>query len=257
MGPKSIIVQRTLSDIRDGNSYTIRKLADGNCWMTENLRLELSTTKPLTNTDTDLNSRTSWTPERSTETTLNHWGSNGSAGTTGDINDQYAEQTHSYTFGNATVVDGDGETQRKGVLYNWYTATARSGSYAMNSGYALDSICPKGWKLFDVNQFLYSTKTIYSMIPTPEHPEYNFGHNQAIYEQLQKRPFSLIIAGNLVNGSIQTQYGDFWQSSAYYFTSDGTKAGFFYHLHANNNYYLDLAGAWPRIFGMSVRCVAR
>ncbi len=32
-----------LKDSRDGNWYRIRKLADGNCWMTENLRLVFST----------------------------------------------------------------------------------------------------------------------------------------------------------------------------------------------------------------------
>ena len=29
-----------LTDERDGNTYTVAKLADGNCWMTENLRLD-------------------------------------------------------------------------------------------------------------------------------------------------------------------------------------------------------------------------
>ncbi len=28
---------KTLTDSRDGNKYTISKLADGNCWMTQNL----------------------------------------------------------------------------------------------------------------------------------------------------------------------------------------------------------------------------
>ena len=40
--PKSIVAQRTLYDIRDNNSYTIRKLADGNCWMTSNLKYTLT-----------------------------------------------------------------------------------------------------------------------------------------------------------------------------------------------------------------------
>ena len=34
-----------------------------------------------------------------------------------------------------------------GVYYNWYTATAGSGTYAIASGSAAQSICPKGWKL--------------------------------------------------------------------------------------------------------------
>ena len=37
-----------LKDNRDGNYYRIRKFADGNCWMTENLRLVFSTDGALT-----------------------------------------------------------------------------------------------------------------------------------------------------------------------------------------------------------------
>lgn len=32
-------------------------------------------------------------------------------------------------------------------FYNWYAATAGSGSYSMASGVANDSVCPKGWQL--------------------------------------------------------------------------------------------------------------
>ena len=31
--------------------------------------------------------------------------------------------------------------------YNWYAATAESGTYAMTSGNAEDSLCPAGWQL--------------------------------------------------------------------------------------------------------------
>ena len=33
------VPEKVLTDVRDGNIYHVRKLADGNCWMTENLRL--------------------------------------------------------------------------------------------------------------------------------------------------------------------------------------------------------------------------
>ena len=36
------VPEKNLIDLRDGNSYRIRKLADGNCWMTQNLRLVFS-----------------------------------------------------------------------------------------------------------------------------------------------------------------------------------------------------------------------
>ena len=42
-----------LTDARDGSKYTVRKLADGNCWMTENLRLDLGS-RTLSSEDTDI-----------------------------------------------------------------------------------------------------------------------------------------------------------------------------------------------------------
>ena len=42
------VAQSTLSDIRDGKTYTVRKMADGNCWMAENLKFELQANKTYT-----------------------------------------------------------------------------------------------------------------------------------------------------------------------------------------------------------------
>lgn len=47
-------VSKQLIDTRDGKKYWVAKLADGNCWMTQNLALDLSTEKTLTPTDTDI-----------------------------------------------------------------------------------------------------------------------------------------------------------------------------------------------------------
>ncbi|MBQ9018214.1 hypothetical protein IJ117_00415, partial [Candidatus Saccharibacteria bacterium] len=55
-----------LIDTRDNKIYWVSKLKDGNCWMTQNLDLDLNSSVALTNDTTDLNSVTSWTPTRST-----------------------------------------------------------------------------------------------------------------------------------------------------------------------------------------------
>ena len=68
--------QYTKKDKRDGKTYTIAKLADGNVWMTQNLDLDLDSTKTYTNEDTDIGYNTStgtygtasWSPMRSTYT---------------------------------------------------------------------------------------------------------------------------------------------------------------------------------------------
>ena len=61
-------VHRRLIDTRDGKAYWVARLADGNCWMTQNLALDLSTGKTLTPSDSDVAGN--WTPSSSTEKTL-------------------------------------------------------------------------------------------------------------------------------------------------------------------------------------------
>ncbi len=66
--------QPPIKDKRDGKTYTIAKLADGNVWMTQNLDLDLQAGVTYTNEDTDIGYNTStgtydtaaWTPTRST-----------------------------------------------------------------------------------------------------------------------------------------------------------------------------------------------
>ena len=58
-------------DLRDNKLYYISKLQDGRCWMTQNLDLDLDSSKTLTHADTDLGWGTdtttlSWQPSRST-----------------------------------------------------------------------------------------------------------------------------------------------------------------------------------------------
>ena len=145
------VPQRTLSDTRDNKTYVVRKLADGNCWMVKNLDLDLSSSVTLTNQNTDLNSKASWTPQNNTQTadgiaweqptvarSMNPGNIYfpGGAGTgTADAN------------GNLTGATSGQPWEFIGNYYNWYAATAGSGTIAMTNEDATDSICPKGWKL--------------------------------------------------------------------------------------------------------------
>ena len=55
-------VTKQLIDSRDGKEYWVAKLADGNCWMTQNLALNIDATKGLDPATSDLNGTNSgWT----------------------------------------------------------------------------------------------------------------------------------------------------------------------------------------------------
>lgn len=58
---------KQLIDTRDGKSYWVAKLKDGHCWMTQNLALDLNTSRGLTPADTHLS--TGYVPGANTLTT--------------------------------------------------------------------------------------------------------------------------------------------------------------------------------------------
>ena len=105
---------KTLVDTRDNNTYTVSKLADGKCWMTQNLRI---IDKTITPADSDVTSN--YTIPASS--------------LSGFI---------SYNTSNAYV-------NSDGGFYNWYAATAGTGTTALtvNGQNTTVSICPKGWRL--------------------------------------------------------------------------------------------------------------
>ena len=111
-GDPNYVPTVTLTDTRDNNTYTVSKLADGECWMTQNLRIAGKTITPA-----DSNVTANYTIPASS---INGFSS--------------------YDTSNA-YVDSDGG------FYTWYTATADTGTQSMSSGNTTVSICPKGWRL--------------------------------------------------------------------------------------------------------------
>jgi len=104
-----------LTDTRDNHTYQIRRLANGGCYMVQNLNLDLEDfagTNNLTAENTDLISKTTWDP------------------VDGLVSSNYTNGT-SYN------------------RYTWYQATAESGTADMVNSNASDTICPKQWTMTD------------------------------------------------------------------------------------------------------------
>ena len=171
-----------LKDERDGKYYWVAKLADGNCWMTQNLELDLSTNTPLTSELSDVTS--SWTPTNSTYTSAQNGGtssynvvqswnlgkyvwktpdSTGNCSGSG-VYDFSNSKCQSYwqdvsTWTPMTEYRTDGVTYDSnsqtydahylaGNYYSWEAATAGTGhNYTSSGSQAPDSICPKGFEL--------------------------------------------------------------------------------------------------------------
>lgn len=194
---------KTLTDTRDNNTYTVSKLADGKCWMTQNLRIA---GKTLTPTDSDVT--TNYTIPASSISGFN----------TSDVSNVY--------------VDSDGG------FYNWYTATAGTGTYALstNGQNTTVSICPKGWRL-----------------PTGG----NSGEFNTLYDNynssaaLRSNPVNLTLSGYTDNSSRYSQvfYGVYLSSTVY-------SSYYPYTLHLNDS-YVHPTNHNDKYLGFSVRCIAR
>ncbi|MBR2589084.1 hypothetical protein IKE84_01970, partial [Candidatus Saccharibacteria bacterium] len=225
------VAQRTLSDIRDGKTYTVRKMADGNCWMSSNLKYELYA--------------------NSTRTGVNN--------TTGE----------QITF-NTGAICGNGNTNAACIMngntaynstydswyYSWYAATAGSGtaSTTFDNGDAANSICPAHWRLptnYTNKQYPSggAQKSWGSLVSA-------YGINPANhsttseYQILEAFPFTLPRAGYFGSGAFQNNgCGDWWSSTAH---STATHA---YYLDFNTTRVIPQYGN-SKYHGFNVRCVS-
>ena len=180
-------------------------------------------------------------------------------------NNSRAEMPRSYDNGdvyitNATNIDGttSGQpaasgngTQHLGDYYNWYAATAESGTWDMATesvaGSATDSICPYGWQL-PVNGAA-NDKSWGKLITT----SYGIGSNANGSRSLRSFPLSVIMSGYYywVYGNLYGRgtYGYYWSSTPYAATY--SRYLYFYST------YVGPQGGNNKTYGFTVRCVAR
>ena len=111
----------TLTDRRDNNTYAVAKI-NGNCWMTQNLRL--SGGRKLTSADSNV------TRDYTLPST------------------QLAGNSNSYTAPQTTI----SSNTSYGGYYNYCAASAGTVCSSTEKN-ATQSICPKGWKLPTLDQF--------------------------------------------------------------------------------------------------------
>ncbi len=254
-----------LRDTRDGKYYWVTKLADGKCWMTQNLDLDLSTSKPLTPNDSDVS--VNWTPSFNTATQA----------ASGTVNSGIQTETRSWSLGNYRITKptessscgypkndlsqcatqftayNTPTTQNKdenahyivGNHYQWNAATAGTGG-SIISGQAISSICPKGWKLPESN---VTTAGSFGGLTNA----YSIGSNVI---KLTSSPLYFVRGGYVHQLTSYLFYGagsngNYWSSTP---SSDASRA-----------YYLDFSGTNSvaasasdyRAVGRSVRCIAR
>ena len=173
--------------------------------MTQNLRLTGSRTLTPANSDVSSN----WTLS-ATNTSF----------PTSCVNTAYNMDSGNTTYGN---------------YYNWYAATAGTGTCSMSSGNATASICPKGWRL-----------------PTGS----SSGEFQALYNQyassaLMQGDPGFVLSGYRGGSSTNSQ-----GSVCYYWSSTAYSANNAFNLYLSSSCVNPASSVNDRYLGFPVRCLA-
>lgn len=248
-----------LTDIRDGKSYYLTKLADGKCWMTQNLDLDLSASTPLTPDDTNLG--TSWTPP-TTLTDASSWANSKTTPVSLDIGEEYivssgttSEDTPYTTLASCTATGRTADECAHyftGNYYNWQAAVAGTTGSA--------SICPKGWRLPSANSvapsefgtMLYEQGIINSASPT----DISHAYTTNGFNNIRTAPLYWTRAGNIEESA--TKQRSAVGKQAYYWsnTSVGTDISYGMSFGASAINPRNNAPAFSRHEGFPVRCLA-
>ena len=262
-----------LKDARDNQVYAVAKLADGNYWLIENLRLNNTPELTALNTNNPslplTNNYSSSTTSNYLSATANSWctGNNASCddqsmlnttNTTWNAGGTYSpSQTQSVTSSNAHT-SLDNYIYSYGNYYNWYSATAGNGKYSVSSGNTTGDLCPTGWHIPYGND---GTST-------------GGGNTSGGFSYLDRQLGGSGASQSTVAASNRWRtypnnfiYSGYWYGSSV--TDRGTE-GYYWSITASNNanaYYLSFSNSqvYPGVYrfvlgygkhrGRSVRCV--
>ena len=245
-GDESYVPRTVLEDERDESRYLVSKLADGNCWMSQNLNLILYANEPVI-TSTNTGGISTFTPTNTTQT---------ASGTRWPNSENIArsyEQTGSYAYYRGGRTQNASPTESSnaylwesaGVSYNWYAATGGTGITTLTTGEASASICPKGWRLPASG----NTKSFTGLFAAYG----NGSSNTPAAASMIAAPLNFTRAGYYRNNSTQSPSSR--GTSGRYWTS--------YTTQASNAAYMSLtssavnsAQSGSRGLGHNIRCVA-
>ncbi len=263
-----------LTDTRDGNVYAVARLADGKCWMIENLRLadthndngnivttaiSTSNTHNPLNTDGTVNLKIDY----ANNTVANHLASTSDSwctSTSADCFDQTMLNTNNTNIGGKNASNTDlipgyntntvtAQWYSYSNYYNWYSATAGNGTYSKSSGDVDGDFCPAGWHLPYGNNigtgntaggFNYLNTLMANNTSTQGSKDFRSFPNNFIYSGR----FNSLSANSRGSG------GFYWSSSA-------RNSYYAYNL------YLYSSGVYPgtnynnKNYGFSVRCISQ
>ena len=272
-------------DMRDGKSYWVTKLKDGNVWMTQNLDFDIDIAKTYTHNDTDLgwdpnnfDANATWQPNPSLSpiaSLINAGGNNIRDWTSDyfrprqlDAGDLYFYKSNRFnslqSCINAEYLESECKHFHAGNYYNWSAAVAENNTTGYSANYYTmpNSICPAGWRLpkglskkddtvfksdFD-NLLLQSEITVNSTTVANQ----AIGYLSNGYNLINNSPIYFVVAGDIDSTLQDLSNGLYWTNT----TVNGNPQNFAYLMKYNSSYtYPSYSDGRNR--GMPIRCIAR
>ena len=265
-----------LTDTRDGDVYAVARLADGKCWMIENLRLDDSATLTAVNTHNplqDANNNVILKTDYSAGTTAAHLAASSGTWCTSNsaaCDDQTMLNTNNTRLSDSSLTPSYSANNNAiwynyGNYYNWYSATAGNGTYSFgtNNNSVTGDICPAGWHLpkgGNKNNIANSEFWALGVAIVGTEPANTSDQTYPCYtgtpegtnasNAIRAYPNNFVYSGrwNGAQANSRSSGGYYWSSSAGY---------------SGNTYYLFFSsGVYPgtyyyyKYLGGSVRCVA-
>ncbi|MBR3236765.1 BspA family leucine-rich repeat surface protein [Candidatus Saccharibacteria bacterium] len=242
-----------LRDSRDNEPYCVAKLADGNLWSLDNLRLDLANPNVIANV-TDSNTNASAISlnylKNGGGTTSDQYATSGLSGSNWTSGYSYSDPLINSSYRNYTATSYGNGSGKTGVYYNYCAASAGSYCYGdgtsagPSSGNATEDVCPIGWRM---PTSISNTGDYQKLSMAINGQGCNIacnGYSATIFREKLSTPLS----SYFINGSRITGEGRFWSSS--YFN-----ARYMNQLSVDTYSYNVITNNRDRSYGLSVRCL--
>ena len=260
-----------LTDQRDNNTYAIAKLADGKCWMIENMRLDNTATG---NSDGSLaqgyggqfaglaSPESPWANNITTANSL--YSTDGADDTinigTSNAGYRFPRYNNQNTSDRASAPATGANTYSYGNYYTWASAIADTTHYT-SGDHNTTSICPTGWQIplgntstGDIAQGESDTANRVGGFSYLDRKMGGTGKTQSTAAdslRWRKYPVNFVYSGYVGSGSVNDRgfLGLYWSSTA-------NSSSYAYDLYFNNSIVYPGTSYGDKYLGRAIRCVA-
>ena len=288
-GTANLASVSALTDQRDNNTYAIAKLADGKCWMIENMRLDNTNSDNSTGalaqgyaTNTTYgnfaglaNPESPWANNSTTANSL--YSTDGADNTTniGTTNAGYRfpRYNNQNTASRASSPATSANTYSYGNYYTWAAAIADLNNYTSNNASVTStSICPNGWRLPTGGQTTVNTTADFytlgksimkdssgNSIEPDQNASGGYGYygnsvtnaaNKTATAAIRSYPNNFLYSGLVYSGSVGDR-----GSYGNYWSSTAYDSNYAYYLYLySSNVYPGTDGS-VKYYGGSIRCL--